>query len=259
MIDAHCHIDFDRFDDDRAEVIARAVDAGVEHLICAGYDPAGWRKQTRVASEHPEVSILFGIHPHVAAMYGPDDLEKALADLAPRVSFALGETGLDLSHYVPRGSLPRQIPAYRAQLALAREANVPIVLHILGAHGPALDIMRRDGLPKAGGMIHSFSGPAELIERYEALGLYISFAASVTRPTAKRILAAVKAVSMERLLIETDCPDQIPTGVVGGRNLPEYLPLIRDAVARVRGVEPIVVGRQSAINARRLFGLELTP
>jgi len=256
VIDAHCHIDFARFDGDRPEVLQRARAAGVRGWICAGVDPDAWDKQDAVAAEHPDVYPLYGIHPHTAARSSAESLAQGLEQLAVRARFAVGETGLDASRYVPRGSLQIQGEAYRAQLALARERDLPVVLHILYTHGAAIDVLRRDGVPGRGGMVHSYSGPADMVPQYEALGLYVSFAAGVTRPNARKALEAVRAVSPERLLVETDCPDQIPSGVTGGRNLPQWLPRIVDAVAAARDTPPDIIANQTAENARRLFGLE---
>ncbi len=255
MIDAHCHIDFERFDDDRAEVLARARDVGVRGWICAGVEPRGWDRQDAVQQAHEDVHVMYGIHPHIAARMAPDALRDALARLGGRARFAVGETGLDGSKYVPRGSLDLQLDAFRAQLRLARERDLPVVLHILYAHGKAMEVLQQDGVPAAGGMVHSYSGPADLVGGYEALGLYISFAAGVTRPSAKRVLQAARAVSRHRLLVETDCPDQIPSGVAGARNLPQWLVHIVDAAAAARGEPAEEVASATARNARRLFGL----
>ncbi|MFT7625934.1 MAG: TatD DNase family protein [Myxococcota bacterium] len=256
MIDAHCHIDFARFDADRAQVLAAARAVGVARFLCAGVRPEDWQRQALVATQHEGVDAFYGIHPHVAAQLPDTQASAALERLAALPTMAIGETGLDGSKYVPRGSLERQSAVFRAQLAIARDRNLPVVLHILQAHGASLEILKQDGLPEAGGMVHSYSGSAELIRDYERLGLHVSFSASVTRKGARRVLAAVAAVSSDRLLVETDCPDQLPTGVVGSRNLPEYLPLVVQAVASAREETPELIATQTAANARRLFDLK---
>ena len=255
MIDAHCHLDFERFDADRDALLDSARAAGVRGWIVAGVDPTGWDRQAALAAREPAVRVAFGIHPHAAARMGPGELAAGLDALAGRLAFAVGETGLDGSKYVPRGRLPGQAEAFRAQLALARERDLPVILHILYAHGPALEILEKDGVPACGGQVHSYSGPAELVRRYEKLGLYLSFASGVTRPEGRRVRAAAAAVSADRLLVETDCPDQRPYGREGSRNLPGWLPDVVAALAVARDEAPEAVAERTAQNARACFGL----
>ncbi|MFT5432255.1 MAG: TatD DNase family protein, partial [Myxococcota bacterium] len=208
----------------------------------------------QLARSHSDVKVCFGLHPWAAARLGPGELESTMVALAGYSPVAMGEMGLDRSRYVPRGSLPAQVVAFRAQLAVARERDLPVVLHVVGAHGAALEILQNDGVPAAGGMVHSYSGSAELVPRYEALGLHISFSASVTRPDARRVTSAVRAVSPQRLLVETDCPDQRPFARVGAINHPQWLIDVINAVAEIRGVPRHDIATQSAHNAEALFG-----
>ncbi len=256
MIDAHCHLDFASLDSDRPTLMARARQAGVRGFVVAGVDPDGWARQQQLVQSNPDVYATFGLHPWVVSQWTEEQLRDGLHQLADVVQFAVGETGLDQSRHCPSHTLPIQEAAFRAQLALARERHLPVVLHILGAHGRALEILENDGVPSAGGMVHSYSGSAELVPRYENLGLYISFAAGVTRPNAQRVRAAACAVSPDRLLVETDCPDQIPYGRTGKRNLPEWLVDVVHALSDARGEPPDAVGERCAQNTRRLFGLE---
>ena len=255
MFDAHCHLDFSSFDDERDALIQRAREAGVHGFIVAGVDPDGWERQRRLVQEHADVYATFGLHPWVVSRWTDEQLGDALSRLSNTVEFAVGETGLDQSRHCPAGSLPIQEVAFRAQLALARERNLPVVLHILGAHGRAIEILESDGVGQAGGMVHSYSGSAELVPRYETLGLYISFAAGITRLNGHRARAAACVVSPDRLLVETDCPDQIPHGRAGERNLPEWLVDVVHALADARDETALAVGDRCAHNTRTLFGL----
>ncbi len=256
MIDAHCHLDFAALDDDRERLMRRARQAGVRGFIVSGVDPDGWNRQRDLMQSHPDVYATFGLHPWIVSQWTETQLNDGLNQLANVVEFAVGETGLDRSRHCPAHTLPIQEAAFRAQLALARERDLPIVLHIVGAHGQAIEIMESDGLGRAGGMVHSYSGSAELVPRYEKMGLYISFSAGVTRPNAHRVRAAARAVSPDRILVETDCPDQIPHGRTGKRNLPEWLVDVVHALSEARNEPPETVGERCAQNTRRLFGLE---
>lgn len=259
MIDAHCHLDDARFAPDRADVVARARAAGVRGFVVAGVDPPGWRAQDELARSTPGVAVTYGVHPRVVAEVSEDSLAALLYALdmtldAPSMTppAGLGEVGLD--GYTPalRATLDRQEHALRQQLALARDRDLPVVLHILHAHGRALEVLRQDGLPRAGGMVHSYSGPPELVRDYVNLGLHVSFAGPVARPGATRLHESARLVPEDRLLVETDAPDQPPTPVQG-RNEPAHLPLVVAAVAEARGVAPDHIAELTARNARALF------
>lgn len=243
----------------RESAIARARAAGVRGFLLAGVDPAGWRVEDELAQAYPDMAVSYGVHPQVAAAAGAEEVAAMLAELARVLAgrarpAALGELGLDALTEELRAALPRQEHAFRVQLGLARQHRLPLVLHVLRAHQRALSILEEEGAPASGGVVHSYSGGAELAPRYLGLGLHLSFAGPVTYERARRVAAAVRAVPRERLLIETDAPDQTPAPYRPGPNEPAFLPAIAAAVATIRG-EPIDdVARYTEENARRLFG-----
>jgi TatD DNase family protein len=254
MFDAHCHLESERFDQDRNAVLGRGRAIGIKGWLVAGIGPDGWNRQAAL-NGIPDVHVAFGIHPLVAAELSELQLQNALVLLTKRHGIGLGEMGLDTRSRLGKETLPRQLAAFRAQLALAREVNLPIILHVVGSHGLALQTLAKDGVPTAGGMLHSYSGSPEMVSQYEALGLYISFSGSISRPKARRPVMSAAAVSDDRLLVETDCPDQRPHERKGDRNLPEYLSDVVGHVAQARGTSFSVVAQQTRHNACRLFGL----
>ena len=264
MIDAHCHLDDPRFDPDRPAVLDRARRAGVTTLVCAGVEPARWRGQSELARRWPgRVLCSYGVHPWIAAAAATDGeadaaveaLAAALASPALVAPVAVGELGLDRSRRGRSDSVERQVRVLRAQLALARERDLPIVLHVVRAHDRLLRVLEGDGVPAAGGMAHAYGGSVELVERYLRLGLHLSFGGAVTGPGAHKRLAAARAVPGERLLIETDAPDLPPHGRAPGRNEPCWLPEIAATVAAARGVSTEQLAETTAANARTLFRL----
>ena len=255
MIDAHCHLDSLRFDLDREDLLTRARNQGVSGFMVAGVDPAGWQRQRQLSAQHSDVYSFYGIHPWAAASWSVAEIEDAMTQLSACVTLAVGELGLDRSRRVPADSLPQQELAFRSQLALARERDLPVVLHVVRAHGRVLEILRSDGLPARGGMVHSFHAAEEVARDYEELGLHLSFSGSITHPAAHRAARALHQVSTERLLIETDCPDQLPQGLEGERNRPEHLTWVARCVADVRGESLEQVQAQTTRNAVQLFGL----
>lgn len=261
MLDAHCHLDSAAFDGDRDAALARARAAGVRGLVLAGVDPAGWRRQSTLARENADVYVTYGVHPWTAAAAEDDAVDALLGDLDDALSspdlqppVALGEIGLDRSSHTAKDSTARQETVFRAQLAMARARDMPVVLHIVRAHGRALDILAADGLPGAGGHVHAYSGSPELVARYVALGLYLSFSAAVARDDSACARAA-RLVPAERLLAETDAPDQPPPARAGTRNEPAFLDATVCALAAARGATPAAIAALTERNARVLFGL----
>nr|AYC79487.1 putative deoxyribonuclease YcfH [uncultured bacterium] len=257
MFDSHCHIHEPRFQGAEA-AIARARAAGVRGFLLAGVGPELWPVEERLAAAHPDVVVSLGIHPQLVAELDDEECDGAVRRLAERLAsarppvVAVGEIGLD-AHDGRKGTLDRQERIFRAQLALARDGDLPVSLHVLRAHGRALAILRRDGVPRAGGVVHSYSGGAELVRDYLAIGLDLSFAGPVANPAAHRIRAAALAVPRERLLVETDAPDQTPLGRQPAPNEPAFLVAIVEALARLRGEGEEQIAEATDANARRLF------
>ncbi len=230
MIDALTHLDFPSFDRDRAGIVARARASGVTGWVIAGTDPAAWARTLAVARETGGFPAL-GVHPWWAPRV---DLDTAIADLEARRPQAIGEIGLDRL----KPGWERQQKAFRAQLAVARGLNCPVILHVVRAWADVRAILRRDGLPAAGGMVHGWTGPPAAVPEAEALGLMVSFGRGLLRPG--RSLESSPRVSLDRLLVETDGE---PAGLVA---------VVR-ALAVRRGVEVGEIERVTAANALRLF------
>ncbi|MEM1416736.1 MAG: TatD family hydrolase [Myxococcota bacterium] len=255
LVDAHCHLDLPAFDEDRDAVVARARAAGVEALVLPGTGPEAWEGLARTRDALPlPAALCLGVHPEWLGGLDDDALSSALAEL-PRAlerygAVGLGETGLDkrIEASVPA---ERQAEAARAQLGTARALGLPLVLHVVRRHGAMLALLDEAG--PARGMVHAFAGPAELVPAYVERGFYLSVGGAATRPGARRVRAAVKAIPAERLLLETDAPDLTPAGAPTTRNEPAYLRRVLAAVAALRGEPEDELAERSAANARRLF------
>ncbi len=259
MIDAHCHLDSDRLGASPEVVVAEARAVGVEDIVMAGVDPGGWAAQRALAKRLPRLLTVFGLHPQIIpelacetleAMYVA--LEEALVTQRP---VALGETGLDRLTPATKAAIGQQTNAFREQLRLARRFELPVVLHLLRADELALAVLREEGLPAAGGVVHSFSGSAEFAKKLLALGLHLSFAGPLTFPQSRRLREAARVTPADRLLVETDSPDQTPVPHRGEPNRPALLPAVVAALAEVRGLSFEETAALTADNARRLFSL----
>jgi len=259
VFDSHCHLHDHRIGAAADALVERARAAGVRGFLLAGVGPDGWDEERRIAERHPDCFVAVGVHPQLVAELDDAQAERACAEVASARTrlraVAIGEIGLDgIGDRKPH--LDRQERAFRAQLAEARAVELPVVLHVLGAHGRALELMKKDGLPRSGGVMHSYSGPADLVRDYAALGLSFSFAGPVTTGNAHKTHKAARAVPKELLLVETDAPFQTPAPHRPAQCEPAFLVAIVEALARIRGEEPAALGDYTEANARRLFRIE---
>lgn len=239
LADAHTHLDFDEFDEDRSAVVARARALGVATWVICGSDHERWDNTIAVADETGGIPML-GVHPWCAAELDAPSLAPWLSDLSRRPLIGLGEIGLDILYAKTPAAHENQRRAFRAQLAIARERDLPVAIHCVRAYPELLALLERDKLPKRGGMLHAWSGPPDQIPRALALGLYVSFGPDALKDRAKKVLASIPLVPDGRLLVETDCPNGRPPGTLRGE--PAHLPAVIAAVAGLRGQSAAHVG-----------------
>jgi len=252
LIDTHCHLDLPAFDLDRDEVLARATAAGVMGFLIPAIRPCTWDSIRQLASRHAAAGVRFalGIHPQVVPALAADqlagDLTARLVDAA-RNAVAIGECGLDGG----TADHPLQERTFRAHIRAAREARKPLIIHVLRAHDAAPRILREEG--PVTGVLHSYSGGADLVPVYRDLGLAFSLAGPVTYSNARRPIAAARAIPAELLLAETDAPDQAPESHRGGRSEPAFMTDIVAALAAVRDSSVQDIAALTTANARRIF------
>jgi len=251
LFDTHAHLHFPEFDADRAEMLARARQAGVTRMLTIGTEIPTSRAAVALAESEPDVWASVGVHPHDAAEADADVLTE-IERLAggPRV-VAVGEIGLDFFRNLsPREAQER---VFRHCIGLARRVRKPVVVHCREAHAEVLAILAEERVSEAGGIMHCFSGDVAIARRCLDLGLLISLAGPVTYPNARALPEVARFVPADRLVIETDCPFLPPQGYRGKRNEPAYLALTAARVAELRG-EPLEdFARRASDNARRLL------
>jgi TatD DNase family protein len=251
LFDTHAHLDGEEYATDREEMIARARSAGVVHIVNVGFNLESSRRSVRLAEEYDLIYAAVGIHPHDAAEAGPGYLEE-LKEMAahPRV-VALGEMGLD--YYRDLSPRPVQQKIFREQLALARELELPFIIHDREAHGDLMKILRENRPGPSGGVLHCYSGSWEMARECLALGLYLSIAGHVTYSNANRLKEIVTRVPLDRLLIETDAPYLSPAPFRGKRNEPAYVACTAEEIARLRGLKTEDLAKACTENGRKLF------
>jgi TatD DNase family protein len=253
LVDTHAHLHDAAFDADRPAVIARARAAGVAGFLTIGTDVGTSETAVALAAVEPDIYAAVGIHPHDARGADAAAIERiATLAKAPRV-VAIGEIGLDYF----RDLCPRAVQrtALVSQLRLARAVGKPVLLHCREAHADLLDVCAAEGVVAVGGILHCFSGDLVVARRGLELGLLISIAGPVTYPSARRLKDVVRALPLDRLVVETDCPYLPPQPWRGQRNEPAYLPVTVAHVAELLDTPVETVAAATTANAVRLLAI----
>lgn len=255
LIDSHCHLNFNAFDGDRAEVLARAEEAEIIAFINPGTNLEDSRQVMALAEATPNLYAAIGFHPNDAAGFD----ETALAQLhnlagRPKV-VAIGEIGLD--YYWNKASPPLQRRVFERQLALAKEVGKPVIIHQREAAADTMEVLRAWAANQdhPGLVLHSFSGDLNMAQEAIALGFYIGISGPVTFKNARNLPEIVAAVPPERLLVETDAPFLAPQPFRGKRNEPAYVRLVAERVAALRGVPLAEMSRRLTENTITFFNL----
>jgi TatD DNase family protein len=252
--DAHTHLDFPAFDGDRDIVIANAREVGLTGWAIAGTEPEHWDRVLAVAAQTGGTPLI-GVHPWWAADITPSRLDVVLNALEKRCPpSGLGEIGLDYRTAKPGAAREHQIAVFRGQLALARALDRPVALHCVRAYADLLHIVKTDGLPAAGGLMHGWGGGPQFVEIAVALGLFVSFGPSVLDPRRKKVRDSAVRVPLAQLCIETDCPDQPLAGSQRGE-LADLRP-VAEGLAALRGDRVETLWARCGDNARRLWRVE---
>lgn len=250
MIDTHAHVHYDRFDADRADVLERAQEAGVERIINIGYDLPSSRASVALAHEQAGVWATVGIQPHYALDTTAAhliEIERLLTE--PKV-VALGEIGLDYYHM--DAPADAQADLFRQQLVIARRYHMPVVIHTREAQVDTLAVLR-DAAQDMTIIMHAFSGDWAYAEQCLALGAFLSLAGPVTFPKATELHDVAQRVPLSWLLIETDSPFLSPHPYRGKRNEPARVRVIADRIAALRGITVDEVAAATWANAERAF------
>lgn len=252
LIDTHCHFNHERFADDISASIARAQSAGVRQMVVIGFDLASSQQAVRLSEAFPgTLFAAIGVHPHDAKNWdaATEQRFRALSD-HPHV-VAIGEIGLDFHYdFSPR---PDQEKAFRAQMQLAREVELPIVIHCREAYPETLQILQEESADEIGGVMHCWAGTVEEAERTAEIGLALGFGGTLTYKNAQNVRDAASAVPLELLLVETDAPYLAPQPKRGQRNEPAYTVLVAERLADLRGITLTELATLTTANARRVF------
>ncbi|MEW9094543.1 MAG: TatD family hydrolase [Clostridiaceae bacterium] len=253
IFDSHAHYDDESFDEDREKVLEELRQSNVIGVLNCGSSLQGARDSVKLARENPMFYAAVGIHPEYADEVNDELIEEIRKMTEYEKVRAIGEIGLD---YYYDENPPREIQKYAfiKQMELAKELNLPVVIHNRDAHADTLEILKM--FPEVKGVIHCFSGSVEFARECIKLGYYIGFTGVVTFKNAKKIVEVAKEVPLDRILVETDCPYMAPTPFRGKRNRSEYISYILEEIANIKEISIDTLSNQTISNVKELIKIK---
>jgi TatD DNase family protein len=253
IFDSHAHYDDDAFDEDKIEVLSLVKSGGIGYILNAGTNIQSSIKSIELAKEYDFIYAAVGIHPQDADGFDEDSINILKEMCRYHKVRAVGEIGLD--YYYEGAEKITQKKVFEEQINLALELNLPIIVHDRDAHSDIFELIRKYINKGLSGVLHCYSGSAEMAKEYADMGFYIGFTGVITFKNAKKSLEVLKQVPMDRILIETDCPYMAPVPLRGKRNDSRYLKYVVEKACEILEVEHDYFENLTCNNARSLFGI----
>ena len=252
LFDTHAHLNDPAFDPDREEIMAGLAQKGIGLVMNAGCSLESSRDIVAMAERYPWLYASVGSHPDSADEVTEDVIESYRQLCRHEKVKAIGEIGLDYYYE----DIPREIQknAFRMQMALAKELDMPVIIHEREAHDDGMRIVKE--FPGVTGVFHCYSGSAEMARQLVNMGWYIGFTGVLTFKNARKAVETAASIPLERIVLETDCPFMAPEPYRGKRNDPGYLPRMAEKLAEIRGITPEEAAKITTENAKRLYRIE---
>jgi TatD DNase family protein len=251
LFDTHCHLDVPEFDADRNAIMQKCTRLGITRVLVPAIARATWGALLDLCSSHDMLFPALGLHPVFITQHEPGDVDELRKQIQAVRPVAVGEIGLDF--YIDDPDKPAQLALCQAQLEVAQEFDLPVLLHVRKAHEDMLGLLKQTTVK--GGIVHAYNGSLQQAERYLSMGFRFGFGGTMTYENAARIHRLARELPLEAIVLETDAPDMVVAQHRGERNSPEYLPLCRDALAKLRGVAADEIAAQTTSNANQVLGL----
>lgn len=251
LVDSHCHLDFNDFEEDFEDMLARARENGVTAMLNAGNNIDELDKQLEISEKYPFIYTAVGVHPHNAAEYPDIRAEDFIAKAAHKKVVAIGECGLDYCY--EEAPYDAQLERFARHIEAAKLANLPVIVHSRDAQEDTIRLLKEHDAGSTGFVLHCFTGDKKMAQDALDLGGYLSFSGIVTFKNATQIQEVASWVPSDRYLVETDCPYLAPIPFRGKRNEPSYVRYVARKVAFLRGETLEKVAEDSTKNFFRLF------
>ena len=254
LFDSHAHLDDERFDKDRDVVIKRAKQNNIQYILNPGADLNTSIRAVNLSEKYDMVYAAVGVHPHEVKDMDKDTIEVLRALTNKEKVVAIGEIGLDF--YYDHSPRDVQRKWFREQLKLAKEVDLPIIIHARDAHGEVFDTLKEYDVGNPGCVMHCYSGSVEMAREYVKMGVYISLAGPVTFKNARKSYEVAKEIPLEWLLVETDSPYLTPVPYRGKRNEPAYVRFVAQKVAEAKQMSIEEIAHRTALNTKKLFRID---
>ncbi len=255
LIDTHCHLDVAAFDADRRQVLDRARQQGVRRMVIPAVDADHWAGLIRLCQSEQALFPALGLHPAYLQAHKQEHISALEREIEKQRPVAVGEIGLD--YFIRELDREKQQALFEAQLEVARDAGLPVILHVRKAHDQVLSTLRR--IRVSGGTAHAFNGSLQQARQYIEMGFKLGFGGMLTYQRSNRIRRLAEDLPVDAIVLETDAPDMVVADHRGERNSPEYLPHCLRALADVRNEDADFLARQTTINACSVFSLQPMP
>lgn len=253
IIDTHCHIDVEDFDPDRNEILARCRQQGIARIVVPAVLASSWQSLLDLCRRESGLFPALGLHPVYLTQHSDTDIASLAAWVEREKPVAVGEIGLD--YYVEALDRERQQHLFESQLQVARDADLPIILHVRKAHDQVLATLKRYKV--RGGIAHAFNGSLQQAQQYIDLGFKLGFGGMLTYERSNKLRRLAKELPLDEIVLETDAPDMTVAAHRGERNSPEYLPDCLQSLAEVRDEDPLLVAAATTRNAEQVLGLSI--
>ncbi len=251
IFDTHCHLDNQEFDSDRNVVLENCRKKGIENILVPAVERAGWDGLLALCERDKSLYPALGLHPVLIEKHRQADLKQLENYLAEYSPIAIGEIGLDF--YIDRPDRDRQLEYFSAQLSLAANAQLPVILHIRKAHDQVLSLLRKQTI--CGGFAHAFNGSQQQAQQYIDLGFKLGFGGTLTYEGSRKIRALAQALPIDAIVLETDAPDMPNAAHRGERNSPEYIIDCLNVLAELRDEDPDYIAERTCRNAFEVLGI----
>ena len=253
LFDTHCHLDFDDFDSDRDDVIKKAKQHGVNHILVPAVAQNQWHKTIKLSQQEPSCYLALGLHPIFIDQHQPQHLNELDELITAHKPYAVGEIGLDFYDKAKSHNNEKQKLFFAKQLIIAEQHNLPVIIHNRKAHDQCILMLKEHDI--SNGIIHAFNGSIQQAEKYIEMGFMLGFGGMLTFDRSTKLRNLAQQIPLTSIVLETDAPDMTVQQHSGERNSPQYIPYIAESLAQILQCPIEQIAKQTSQNAKKVFAV----